>query len=114
MKPPGNHPGGFYFPVLKRWKNGRALSELGHSGQTCNDFGRTMHVGGIWGLGARTPGGVGGYWGSVCQPLGTVNPWGLRDTMTERRRRDSLARPARGDPRWHRGDGQGRICTRCG
>jgi hypothetical protein len=67
---PGNHPRGFCFPVLKRWKNGRALSEFGQA----YDFGRTMHVGGFgvskranpWrSLGAGTPrkplGGSGGY-----------------------------------------------------
>ena len=55
MKPPGITPG-FLFPVLKHWKNGRALSEFGRA----YDFGRAMHVGGSEGAGVPTPGGV---WG---------------------------------------------------
>jgi len=77
----------------------------------CNDFGRTMHVGGFGGRNAPIPGGV---WGLVRQgnPRGNVggqcaNPWGLGNTMTERRRRGRLAGTARGPEGWHRGDGHG-------
>ncbi len=98
MKPPGIAPGGLRFPVLKRRKNGRVLSDFGHYDHTCNDSGRTMHVGGSEGTGAPIPGESGGR----C-----ANPWGLGDTMTERRRRGRLARPARGDPRRHRGHCEG-------
>ena len=97
MKPPGITLGGFYFPVLKRWKNGRALSEFGHSGQACNGFGRTMHVGGFGGRNAPIPGGV---WGLVRQG----NPWGEAGGYW--RRRDCLARVARADQGRHPGDGQ--------
>src|SRR5271157_4735743 len=97
MKPPGITLGGFYFPVLKRWKNGRALSEFGHSGQACNGFGRTMHVGGFGGRNAPIPGGV---WGLVRQG----NPW--RGAGGYWRRRDCLARTARGHEGWHPVDGQ--------
>src|SRR5271166_6065928 len=70
-----------------------------------------MHVGGIWGAETRQSlGGVGG-WG------GGVGRWGRRSRWGGGaggywRRRGCLASPARGDPRRHRGDGQGRLGER--